>query len=567
MKKSTLFKTMLLLCALVVGSGSSWATDYEKITTTAGLEAGANYLLVDNSGTNALGVVSGNIGGIVSVSVSKNKITNPSSDVAILTLGGTTGAWTFTSSKNSNKYLAYTLPKGTTKNNNLFIVDKSTDNGATWTITFSDGVPTITNVYNDERAIKFNSDRFCCYASAQTAVALYKEVEETGDATTTTINASGITNTNKFLGTAAGTLTASVVVTSTSVAVGGATVTWSSSDEDVATVGSTTGVVTLVGAGTTTITASYAGSAGVYKSSSDEYELTVTNQDPNLFYEEKTSFGSGETSGTLESLITYTSYKGGASTSPAIYNSGIRLYQINSGSYGGYIKLSAPTGFSITAFSITSTSTNATTVNYTAGSLYSSGFDGSDYSLDKSSTYEISGLDCSDVYIYNLGTGSSNRLEIGSINVYFKGEATVSLNAACTDGEKYYGTYSNSYAFVVPSDLTVSCVGVSAGKLAVTNYSTGEVVKANTGVMVSSTTSGNHTITLSGQTGTEKDGNLLKPTGSGLASASDMSAIVSDCKYYRLTMHNGTEIGFWWGVFCSIATIRLMVSVRLKFSR
>lgn len=99
-------------------------------------------------------------------------------------------------------------------------------------------------------------------------------------ATTVTIDAAGITNTNKFVSTEAGTLTASVIYGSPAAAVPESSVTWSSSDEDVATVGETTGVVTLVGEGSTTITATYAGKAGEYKSSSAEYVLNVTNEDP-----------------------------------------------------------------------------------------------------------------------------------------------------------------------------------------------------------------------------------------------------------------------------------------------
>ena len=129
--------------------------------------------------------------------------------------------------------------------------------------------------------------------------------------------------------------------------------------------------------------------------------------------------------------------------------------------------------------------------------------------------------------------------------------ATVTIAEACTDGEgKYYGTYSNASAFVVPADLTVSAVGVSDGKLVVTNYDEGNVVKANTGVMVSSTTAGNHTILLSDETGTEKAGNLLKASGNAGIEAEAMETAAPGCVYYRLTMHNPNdenEIGFYWG--------------------
>lgn len=102
-------------------------------------------------------------------------------------------------------------------------------------------------------------------------------------ATTTTIDASGITNTNVYSGTAAGTLSASVTYdnSGTSTAVPEASVTWSGDDDDVAIIDEDTGEVTLVGAGTVTFTATYAGNDD-YSTSSDTYELTVINEDPSL---------------------------------------------------------------------------------------------------------------------------------------------------------------------------------------------------------------------------------------------------------------------------------------------
>lgn len=274
-------------------------------------------------------------------------------------------------------------------------------------------------------------------------------------------------------------------------------------------------------------------------------QLALTYEAVNIIEISECKSSFTETSGMLDGDITFTSYKGGSSTNPGNYNSGIRLYQISgSNAYGGYIKLSAPTGFSITGFSITSTNEYATTVNYTVGD-YTSSFDGEDYALAKNSVYFIGELDCSSVNIYNLGTGTSGRLEIASITVFYKGEGTVAINSACTDGEKYYGTYSNSHAFVVPSGLTVSEINVSDGKLEVSNYSEGSVVPKNTGVMVSATSAGNKTITFTGRTGAALGTNLLKPSGDEGITAANMHE--DNTKFYRLTMHNGTSIGFWWG--------------------
>ena len=147
-------------------------------------------------------------------------------------------------------------------------------------------------------------------------------------------------------------------------------------------------------------------------------------------------------------------------------------------------------------------------------------------------------------YIKWILTDRKANVALG--NIKLTNTRKITLAPACTDGSKYYGTFSLGAAFVVPEGLTISTVGVNnEGKLAITDYSTGDVVKANTGVMVSSTTSGAHTVTLSNETGTENDGNLLKPSGDAGITAVNMAE--ANTKFYRLTMHNGNEIGFWWG--------------------
>jgi len=148
-------------------------------------------------------------------------------------------------------------------------------------------------------------------------------------------------------------------------------------------------------------------------------------------------------------------------------------------------------------------------------------------------------------YVKWIYTNKSNgNVALG--NIILTKTNTITLAEACTDGSKYYGTYSLGKAFVVPEGLTVSTVGLdNEGKLKVTEYSTGDVVKANTGVLVSATTAGAKTVTVSAETGSENDGNLLKASGDAGITAVNMAE--DDTKFYRLTMHNGTDIGFWWG--------------------
>lgn len=128
---------------------------------------------------------------------------------------------------------------------------------------------------------------------------------------------------------------------------------------------------------------------------------------------------------------------------------------------------------------------------------------------------------------------------------------TITIAEACTDGSKYYGTYSSSSAFKVPVNVTVSEIGINYddGTMNVQNYDSGAVVPANTGVMVSATTFGEHKLIKSSEEGTSVlgDDNRLRPTGDDGITADEMDNKDSNSKFYRLTMHNGTDIGFWWG--------------------
>ena len=95
---------------------------------------------------------------------------------------------------------------------------------------------------------------------------------------TVTIDATDITNTNVFAGTDAGSLSATV--TYNDAAVEGAVVTWSGNNDEVATINATTGAVTLVGAGSVTFTATYAGNSD-YSEKAATYNMTVVYDDPN----------------------------------------------------------------------------------------------------------------------------------------------------------------------------------------------------------------------------------------------------------------------------------------------
>lgn len=124
---------------------------------------------------------------------------------------------------------------------------------------------------------------------------------------------------------------------------------------------------------------------------------------------------------------------------------------------------------------------------------------------------------------------------------------SVSIAEACTDGKNYYGTFSAPFAFTVPAGVTVSEITVVDGELLVDDYASGNVIPANRGVMISSATAGEKTFTSAkGGTSVLGDDNCLRSTAWGV-SAAGMTAAHANSLFYRLTMHNGSELGFWWG--------------------
>ena len=187
--------------------------------------------------------------------------------------------------------------------------------------------------------------------------------------------------------------------------------------------------------------------------------------------------------------------------------------------------------------------------NTTQGTLIGTIVKGTSTELTISTDYEYIGVRSASnaMYLSDL----SITWNTGGDNEYCTSVTeTITINAACNDGAgNYYGTYSSSSAFVVPSDLVVSEISVVDGKLYVDSYNTGDVVPANTGVMVAALAGGNYDVNLSAEAGTSVLGNdnMLKPSGDAGIDAEAMATAAPSCKYYRLTMHNGTTLGFYWG--------------------
>ena len=181
MRKSTILKSLLLLCALVAGSSSVWAQFVvEKVTSTDGLTAGEKYLLVCENSNVALGEIgsTGKYYDPTGATITSTLITATPNKTAILTLGGSSGNWTLLSNI-SGKYLSLTG-----YSNELKESATATSDDEKWLISFSSNNvviqnkahPTEKSTNTTVRRIAYNSAssglRFACYKGSET-VQLY----------------------------------------------------------------------------------------------------------------------------------------------------------------------------------------------------------------------------------------------------------------------------------------------------------------------------------------------------------------------------------------------------------
>lgn len=176
--------------------------------------------------------------------------------------------------------------------NNAYIYEAYTEKNCDWTFTFADGLFTCTNGSVTDRLLQYNtgSPRFACYTGSQKNLTLYK-LDSGKQAVTVAFNeVSG--NKEVFF-------TESFTYNSAATATPERPITYSSSNQEVATI-SAEGIVTVVGPGTTIIKATTEGDDS-YEEGAAQYTLTVRAASVTLPY--STDFKSG-----LGEWLTYVTY-------------------------------------------------------------------------------------------------------------------------------------------------------------------------------------------------------------------------------------------------------------------
>ncbi len=159
--------------------GPTDSTQYSLITSTDDLQAGKSYLITNGTSETVKTMSSSsntNNRPTVNATVSSSKITRGSSVLSV-TLGGSSGAWTF-ATDNYAGTAGYLNATSTTGSNYLQVVS-SLDKYAYFTISFSNNQAVITCTGKSSRnIIRCNSSGtpIACYSSGQNPVYLWKEI-------------------------------------------------------------------------------------------------------------------------------------------------------------------------------------------------------------------------------------------------------------------------------------------------------------------------------------------------------------------------------------------------------
>lgn len=258
MKKNYFLHTAILLVALVCGTVPVWSQTYKKISSIDELTDG-KYVIAYGEEYAMTNENAGKFFTHTSISPIDNEIISP--DASIIWEIATTANGK--SIKNGNIYVGFNGTKNTATAYSSF-----TAQNCEFTFSYKENVFLLNNVSSTDFRLQYNTSnpRFACYTGSQKDLTLYK-LEETGK-TNPELAFTGITgDITKMLSDGS--------YSSKATTKSDATIVYSSSNQEVATIDQQ-GTVTLIAGGTTVIKAKVAETA-TFDASFVEYTLNVTD--------------------------------------------------------------------------------------------------------------------------------------------------------------------------------------------------------------------------------------------------------------------------------------------------
>lgn len=302
MKKTILFKTMLLLCAMLVGNAVNAADKWVK-TDPTNFSTGDVVVIVDQTSSTAMSNDKGTSSAPAATTVSlNNDMSEITGDVA------TTLQWVVTVTNNTYQFGVGEDHLYCTNTNNGVRVGSNTNNVFTWVAdpdNTNSTEPYLFNTATSRYIGVYNNSDWRCYSLInnnikKTVTAFYKKTDPNKQDVTLSFPQESY---DADIAGGADSFEAPELTKGSDV-----DVTYSSSNTSVATVDVESGEVTLVGKGVTTIKANFAGN-DTYNPASASYTLTVIN--------------SNENDGSLEKPFTVAEARENTPTTSEVYIKGI----------------------------------------------------------------------------------------------------------------------------------------------------------------------------------------------------------------------------------------------------
>ena len=274
MKYKLLRFSLLSMLVMLCGNMNAASTKWVK-TAPADLKTGDVVAIVDQTSGRAM---SNNNGTSAAPSATEVTLSDDLSEISTVdenlqwnvTVGSSEGKVTYQFSAGDNYVYC------TNSNNGVRV---GTNNNNVFSIYDNEGVDFLFNEATSRYVGVYNSQDWRCYTSINANIknnvlAFYKKTEDASDTrTATTVTISDPVQ-EGTVGESLAYPTVTVIEEESGAAIEGATVVWESSNTAVATIDRDRGYITLQGAGTTTISATYEGS-DIYQGSVGSYKLNV----------------------------------------------------------------------------------------------------------------------------------------------------------------------------------------------------------------------------------------------------------------------------------------------------